>query len=77
MDNEIITALNELKRDLRSVKSSMVTKDNLPKFREEITEDISGVMTELLELIDKRKADKTQVNLIDARVRQIETKLIA
>jgi len=77
MDKKILTTLSEIKEELGHVRAAMVTKSDLPKFREEITEDISEIMTELLELMDERKADKTQVNLIDARVRQIETKLIA
>lgn len=84
MDKQLHTILNELKRELRSVKSSMatkgdlkdlVTKNDLPKFREEITADIADVNMELINRLDKKKADKTQVTLLNARVTRIENKV--
>jgi len=73
--DDLSKELQVVKNDLKLVKSTMVTKDDLPHFRKEITEDISEVVKQVIESIDERKADKTHVNLIGARVTQIERKL--
>lgn len=63
------------KDDLKDVVTKNYLSQQLSKLREDITADIVDVNTELINRLDDKKADKTQVALLDARVAQIENKV--
>lgn len=51
------------------------TKDDLVKLRKDISEDMGNVIRDVADALDEKKADKTEVNLITARVGKLERKL--
>lgn len=61
----------------RRLEERFATKDDLQKLKEDIIDDMSGVVMSLIDRLDEKKADKTQMNLLDARVNSLETKFSA
>lgn len=56
------------KNDLKNELSKYATKDDLHTMRELITEDITDVIKEFLEVIGERKADKKDLEKLEKRV---------
>ncbi len=51
---------------------NFATKDDLKNMATQIIEDLSDVITGLIESVDEKKADKSEVELIKKRVEKIE-----
>lgn len=61
------------KRDLKSELSKYATKDDLKKLATK--EDLDDLLGDIIEAVDKNKAEKTQVVKLEKRINRIEEDL--
>lgn len=73
-----------VKKDMVGMKSNMVTKeeaknfatkDDLKDLRAAISDDLGGIVNELVAELDNKKADKVEVEYLEERVKIVERKV--
>lgn len=69
------TDLKQIQETLKKIQIKMSTKDDLRALRKELKEDLDQVFTDLVEVVDKNKADKKDLVKLENRVTVVEEEL--
>ena len=66
------TEIKTLKQSIKTLKQSMSTKEDIKALESRLVEKIEEAQMEIIETVDKHKADKESVRVLEKRVDRLE-----
>lgn len=70
--DEVSKKIAAIEKGIHEIKQNMSTKDDIKNLESRIVEKIDEAQMEIIETVDKHKADKEGVRILEKRVERLE-----